>query len=63
MTKLEIKKLKVQFAQVSSAKMAMELNIDERMDEIQRIQKQIDIQTAREDELKIMIEEAEKASS
>ena len=61
MSSLELKKLKVQLAQVSAARMSMELNIDERMEEIARIQKTIEVQTAAEAELKQKIEDAGKA--
>jgi hypothetical protein len=60
-TELDLKKLKVQKAQVAAARMGMELTQDERKDEIARIQKTIDVQLATEAELEIKIAEAEKA--
>lgn len=61
MTELELKKLKVQKAQVAASRMGMELTQDERKDEISRIQKTIDVQLAAEADLDNKILEAEKA--
>lgn len=49
---LEIKKLQVQLLQVSAAKAELELRIEERLEEINRIKEHIKISEAKETELK-----------
>lgn len=51
MSPLEIKKHKVEFLRVSAAKAEMEYIIDQRLDEIDRIKANIDIQQKRMDEI------------
>jgi hypothetical protein len=51
MTSLEIKKIKVELLQVQAAKASLELRIEERLEEIQRIQDNIKISEAKESEL------------
>lgn len=49
--KLEIKKLQVELMRVSAAKAELELRIEEKLDEIERIKEHIKISEAREKEL------------
>lgn len=49
---LELKKLKVELLRVSAAKAELELRIEERLDEIERIKEHIKISEAKEVELK-----------
>lgn len=51
MSPLEIKKLKVELLRVSAAKGEMELRVEERMEEIKRLQDNIKIQEEKEKEL------------
>lgn len=60
MSPLELKKLQVELLRVSAAKGEMELRIDERMEEIQRLEEHIKIQSAKEVELKVKIAEMQK---
>lgn len=56
---LELKKLKLQLAQVHAAQLEYELRMEERQDEIRRIQAAIETQEARKDELSKKIAELE----
>lgn len=49
---LEIKKMQVELLRVSAAKAELELRIDERLEEINRIKESIKISEAKEVELK-----------
>lgn len=49
---LELKKLKVELLRVSAAKAELELRIEERLDEIERIKEHIKISEDKEQELK-----------
>lgn len=49
---LELKKLKVELLRVSASKAELELRIEERLDEIERIKEHIKISEAKEQELK-----------
>jgi hypothetical protein len=49
---LELKKLHVELLRVSAAKAELELRIDERLEEIERIKDHIKISEAKETELK-----------
>lgn len=60
MNPLELKKLKVELLRVSAAKGEMELRIDERMEEIARLEDHIKVQIAKEEELKAKIAEMQK---
>ena len=60
MNPLELKKLKVELLRVQAAKGEMELRIDERMDEIQRLEEHVKVQIAKEEELKTKIAEMQK---
>ena len=51
MSPIEIKKLKVELMQVQAARASLELRIDERKEEIERIEANILIQIAKEEEL------------
>ena len=51
MTPLEIKKLKVELLQVEAATASLELRIEERLDEIERIKEHILVQKNKEKEL------------
>ena len=48
---LEIKKKQVELQRVISARMDLELRIEERLEEIERIKTHIEVQTKREHEL------------
>ena len=60
MTPLELKKMKVELLRVSAAKAELELRIDERMDEISRIEEAVKAQEAKEQELQTKIAEENK---
>lgn len=51
MNPLELKRLKVELLRVSSAKGEMELRIEERLEEIEKLRENIKIQEAKEKEL------------
>jgi predicted phage-related endonuclease len=51
MTSLDLKKIKVELLQVQAAKASLELRIEERLDEIQRIKETIAVSEAKEKEL------------
>ncbi len=59
MTSLDLKRMKVELLRVSAAKAELELRIDEQMDNVKRLQDNIAISTAKEEELKAKIAEAE----
>lgn len=48
---LEIKRVKAELARVIAGKMELELRIEERLDEINRIKTSIEVQEAKEKEL------------
>lgn len=52
---LEIKKLQVELLRVSAAKAELELRIEERLDEIERVKEHIKVSEAREKELRIKL--------
>lgn len=49
---LELKKLKVELLRVSASKAELELRVEERLEEIERIKEHISISEAKEHELK-----------
>lgn len=51
MTPLEKRKKEVELARVRTARMELELKIDERLDEIERLKQHIQIQIDKENEL------------
>lgn len=51
MTSLELKKMKVELMRVSASRAELELRVDERLDEIERIKEHIKISQAKEIEL------------
>ena len=51
MNSLELKKTKAELARVTAAKLEMEFRIEERLEEVNRLQEQIKIQEAKEKEL------------
>lgn len=53
---LELKKLKVELLRVGAAKAELELRIEERLDEVERVKEHIKTQEAKEAELKLKIE-------
>lgn len=61
MSPLELKRLKLELVKVGAAKAELQFKIDERLEDIERIENNIKIQEQREEELKIKISEAEKA--
>jgi hypothetical protein len=56
---LELKKVKVELIRVSAAKAELELRIEERLDEIEKIKKHVQIQLDKEMELIQKIKEME----
>lgn len=52
---LELKRKELEISRVELARQELELKIEERMDEIHRLEKMIDIQKAKETELKAEI--------
>lgn len=61
MTPIDLKRLKVELARVTSARMEQELRIDEHKENIERLEAAILIQTAKEAELEQKIKDAEAA--
>ena len=61
MTPLEIKKLQVELMRVQSAKSDMELRIMERQEEIQRLEDNIKIQLAKEEEIQSQLKAGQVA--
>ena len=59
MTSLELKRLKVELLRVSAAKAEIELRVDEQMENVKRLQENIAISTAKEEELMAKIAEAQ----
>jgi chromosome segregation ATPase len=59
-TTLDIKRKKVELLRVSSGKAELELRIHERMEEIDRLQENVKISEAKEQELTAQIQEMEK---
>lgn len=51
MKPLDLKKLKVELIQVQAAKAGLELRVEERLDEIERLKEHIAISEAKEQEL------------
>lgn len=62
MTTLELKKLKVELLNVAAARAGQELRIEEQLENIKRLQDQIQIQLAKEAELTEKIAAAEQES-
>lgn len=59
MTPIELKRIKVELARVTSARMEQELRIDEHKENIERLEQNIAIQQAKENELSQKIKDAE----
>lgn len=59
MTSLELKRIKVELLRVASARAEMELRIEEHQENIKRLEDNIAIQKAKEDELSAKIAEAQ----
>lgn len=59
MTSLELKRMKVELLRVSAAKAELELRVEEQMDNVKRLQENIAISTAKEEELTAKIAEAQ----
>ena len=62
MTPLELKRMKLELVKVAAARNEIEFRIEERLDEISRLQEHIKVQEAKEAELKSKID-AENAPS
>ncbi len=60
MSPLDLKRKEVELLRVSAAKADIELRIQERMEEIERLQENIKISEAKEIELAALIAEAKK---
>lgn len=58
MTSLELKKLSVELLNVQAAKASLELRVDERLDEIERIKEHIAVSALKEQELKEKIKQS-----
>ena len=63
MTPIELKRLKVELARVTSARMEQELRIEEHKENIERLEAAIIVQSAKEAELEQKIKDAEIAKS
>ena len=63
MSPLDLKRIKLELIKVAAGRAEMEFRIDERMEDINRIKDNINVQLAKEAELKAKIDEAEKAST
>lgn len=61
MSPLELKKIQVELKRVDAAKEEMELRVQERMEEIQRLEDNIKIQVAKIEELQAKLADASKA--
>jgi chromosome segregation ATPase len=59
MTSLELKRIKVELLRVSSARAELELRIEEYQENIKRLEDNIAVQKAKEDELEAKIAEAQ----
>ena len=60
MTPIEIKKMKLEIARVTTAKLDLEIRLDERLQEIEKIKEYIVVQEAKEAELNAKLEETNK---
>jgi hypothetical protein len=63
MSSLDLKRKQVELLRVSSAKAELELRIQERLEEVERLQEHIKISEAKEVELAQQIKDMEKANS
>lgn len=63
MTPLDLKRMKLQLVQVAAARAELEFKIEERLEDIKRIQDAIDIQKQKEEELALKIESEENPDS
>lgn len=52
MTKLEFKKRTLEYERVKLARQELELKIEERLDEVERLKEHIKVQVAKEEEIK-----------
>ena len=57
---LEIKKVKAELARVTAAKLEMDMRVEERTQEIERLKEHMTIQEAKEQELAAKLEEMSK---
>ena len=62
MTPLELKRTKLELIKVAAARHEIEFRIEERLDEINRLQEHVKVQEAKEAELKEKIDAASVAS-
>jgi hypothetical protein len=62
MTLLELKRMKLELIKVAAARHELEFRIEERLDEISRLQEHVNIQIAKEKELKDKIAAENSAS-
>lgn len=60
MSPLELKRLKLDLIRISAAKAELQFKIEERVEDIRRIEENIKISEAKEEELILKIAEAEK---
>ena len=61
MSPLELKRMKLELINVSAARHGLEFKIEERLEDIKRIEEQIKLQLAKEEDLKVRIAAAETA--
>lgn len=61
MSPLDKKKVSVELLQVQAARASLELRIEERLEEIERLKENIKISLTREDELKDKLKKAEES--
>jgi hypothetical protein len=57
---IEIKKIKLELSRVTTARLDMEIRIEERLAEIERIKESMAVQESKEAELTAKLEESEK---
>ena len=62
MTPLELKRMKLELIKVAAARCEIEFRIEERLDEISRLQEHVKVQEAKEAELKGKIDAESVAS-
>lgn len=62
MNPLDLKRMKLDLLRVSTAKAELQFKIEERLEDIRRIEENIKISEAKEEELKSKIAEAEAAA-
>lgn len=62
MSALDLKRMKLELVKVAAARAELEFRVEERLDEINRIQEHVKVQTDKEAELQQKIADAEKSA-